>query len=79
MSFILETLTNPNKELLTQTIEKLELSDHKNSPCYDNGKSEEIEKSLLANIVNHAVDKKSRLHILYDERDNQSIPCALIL
>jgi len=78
MSFILETLTNPNKELLTQTISKLELSDHKNSPCYDNGKSEEIEKSLLSNIINHAVDKKSRLHILYDERDDKSIPCALI-
>jgi len=78
MSFVLETLINPNKETLTQTIEKLELSDHKKSPCYDNGKSEEIEKNLLANIINHAVDKKSRLHILYDERDNQSIPCGLI-
>jgi hypothetical protein len=37
MSFVLETLTNPNKEFLTKTISKLELSDHKNSPCYDNG------------------------------------------
>jgi len=78
MSFVLETLTNPNKEFLTKTISKLELSDHKNSPCYDNGKSEEIEKNLLKNIINHAVDKKSRLHILYDERDDNSIPCALI-
>ena len=61
MSFILETLTNPTKELPTQTINKLELSDHKDSTCYDNSKSEEIEKSLLTNIISHAIDKKSRL------------------
>ncbi len=78
MPFILETLTNPTKDALTQTLNQLELSDHKDSPCYDDGKSEEIEKSLLANIINHAVEKKSRLHILYDERDANSTPCALI-
>ena len=78
MSFILETLTNPNQELLTKTIAKFELSNHKNSPCYDNGKSEEIEKNLLRNIIKHTIGKKSRLHVLYDERDGNSIPCALI-
>jgi len=78
MSFILETLTNPEKNSLTQTINKLELSNHKDSKCYDDGKSEEIEKKLLTNIIKQTLSKKSRLHILYDERDENSIPCGLI-
>jgi len=78
MSFILETLTAPDKNSLTQIINKLELSNHTNSPCYDDGKSEKLEKDLLASIIDHAVNKKSRLHILYDERDEKSIPCGLI-
>ena len=46
--------------------------------CYENGKSKNIEKELLDNIIKRTIDNKSRLHILYDERTNKSIPCGLI-
>lgn len=79
MSFILKTFNNPQKELLSQIFSHFELSDHKDSSCFEMDKSEDIEKQLLDNIIIRAIEKKTRLHILYDQRDIQNpIPCGLI-
>lgn len=78
MSFILEAIPNPNKTDLITLLNQFEFSDHKESDCYELGKSEEIEKNLINNIIQRAVENKTRLHILYDERTTTSIPCGLI-
>ena len=60
-------------------VDQFELSDNKSSSCYGENEDEQIEKSLLDNIITRAVDKKSKIHILYDYRDtNNPIPCALL-
>jgi len=78
MSFILETIPSPRKEHLAELFNQFEFSDHKQSDCYEQGKSEDIEKNLLNNIIQKAVDNKTRLHILFDECNNISKPCGLI-
>ncbi len=79
MSFVLETLTSPNIEILNTIIDKFEISDNKDSSCYDEKTSQNIEKDLLKNISQRAIEEKSKLHILYDERDqNNKIPCGII-
>jgi len=78
MSFVLETITEPNKINLIELFENFELSDHKQSACYEQNKSEIVEKDLLDNIIKRAVENKTRLHILDDERGKVSIPCGLI-
>ena len=69
MSFLLKTFNNPQKELLSQIFSHFELSNHKDSSCFEMDKSEDIEKQLLDNIIIRAIEKKTRLHILYDQRD----------
>ena len=78
MSFIFESVNNLDLNTLSSIASNFELSDNKDSSCYENGRSENIEKELLDNALSRAVENKSRLHILYDERDNNSIPCGLI-
>ena len=78
MSFILETIQTPDKKELINILEQLQFSNHNQSNCYEQGKSEVIEKNLIDNILIRATENKTRLHILYDERDNKSIPCGLI-
>ena len=78
MSFILETIIKPNQLELIKLFKNFELSDHKQSICYEQNKSETVEEDLLDNIIKRAVENKTRLHILYDERTKTSIPCGLI-
>jgi len=79
MSFILETLASPNLDVIMNIVNQFELSDNKSSSCYGENEDEQIEKSLLNNIITRAVDKKSKIHILYDNRDLiNPIPCALL-
>ena len=78
MSFVLETITEPNKISLIELLDSFELSDHKQSSCYEQNKSEIVEDDLLQNIIKRALNNKTRLHILCDERDKVSIPCGLI-
>ncbi|MBD3842503.1 MAG: hypothetical protein IE909_11595, partial [Campylobacterales bacterium] len=78
MSFILETIQTPNKQYLDELFTQFEFSDHKSSECYEQNKSEEVEKNLLYNIKQRALDSKTRLHFLFDERNNKSKPCAVI-
>ncbi len=79
MSFVLETLNSPNLSTIMIVVNKFELSDNKNSSCYSENENKQIEKSLLDNIINRALDKKSKIHILYDKRDlTNPIPCALL-
>ena len=78
MSFVLETIPTPTKKYLAKIFSQFEISNHKNSHCYEKNKSENIEKSLLDNIMKRAIENKTRLHILFDERNIQSIPCGLI-
>ena len=79
MSFVLETLSNPKLDVLNKIISQFEISDNKDSSCYDEKTSENIEQGLLDSISQRAINKKSKLHILYDERDlTNIIPCGLI-
>lgn len=77
MSFTLETIPFPNKADLITVFNQFELSDNKDSDCYELGKSEEVEKDLINNIQ-RAIDNKTRLHILYDERTTTTIACGVI-
>ena len=78
MSFILKTYNNPSLDTLTSIINQFKLSSHKNSRCYEPQKSEVIEKQLLDNIIKRAVENKTKLHILFDNRTAKSIPCGLL-
>jgi len=79
MSFVLETLNSPTLSTILDIVNKFELSDNKRSSCYDENEDDQIEKSLLNTIINRAIDKKSKIHILYDNRDLKNpIPCALL-
>jgi hypothetical protein len=78
MSFVLETIVKPSRKELTKLVKYFQLSNHKKSACYEKNKSEIVEKDLLDNIVIRALENKTRLHILYDERTKESIPCGLI-
>ena len=78
MSFSLETLTTTCKDELQDIINQFKLSDNKNSICYEENISENIEANLLQNIIKRAVEKQTRIHILYDLKDSAKIPCGLI-
>lgn len=78
MSFKLKTYNNPKINDLQSITEQFQLSYHKDSKCYEAGKSENIEKQLLDNVLQRAVENKTKLHILFDERTNRSIPCGLL-
>ena len=79
MSFILKTLSSPSKNDLLDIINQFELSDHKDSSCYENGKSENIEQKLFNTTIQQALENKTRLHILFDQRDTKNTkPCGLI-
>ena len=78
MSFVLETIQTRNKKELLNIVQEFEFSNHRKSKCYEEGKSENLEQTLINNIVDRAADNKTRLHILYDERNNKSLPCGLI-
>jgi hypothetical protein len=79
MSFILKTLKSPTKVLLDSIFSKFDISDNVNSSCYEQNQSELDKINLLNNISKRALENKTKLHILYDERDkNNPIPCALI-
>ncbi|MEA2017199.1 MAG: hypothetical protein U9N59_02015 [Campylobacterota bacterium] len=79
MSFKLKTLKSTNVDYLQKLLKQFEISDNKDSSCYELNKSEEIEKQLLDNIIQRAIENKTKLHILYDERDiSKSIPCGLL-
>lgn len=78
MSFKLITLQNPTHEQLENFINQFELSDNKDSSCYETTK-EDLEKQLLDNILKRTIENKTKLHILLDERDrSQSIPCGIL-
>ena len=47
MSFTLETLPFPKKTDLITLFNQFEFSDNKDSDCYEQGKSEAIEKNLI--------------------------------
>jgi len=79
MSFTLKTLNNPQRDSLTKIFSQFKLSNNQDSSCFELDKSEDVEKQLLDNILSRAVEKKTRLHILYDERESSKpIPCGLI-
>ena len=79
MSFILETLSSPDLNIINKIITQFEISDNKKSTCYDEESDENIELNLLNHIMQRAVEGKSKLHILYDKRDPKKIiPCGLV-
>ena len=79
MSYKLITLQNPNKKQLQSLIDQFELSDNKDSSCYEINKSEESEQQLLENIIKRTLDSKIKLHILLDEKDkSNAISCGLL-
>jgi hypothetical protein len=79
MTFKFKTPKTTNKDYLLKLITQFELSNNKDSSCYEANKSEDIEKQLLENIIQRAIENKTKIHILYDERDtSKSIPCGLL-
>ena len=78
MPFKLKTYNNPSLDILTPIVNKFKLSNHQHSRCYEPEKSEVIEKQLLDNIIQRATENKTKLHILYDNRTDESIPCGLL-
>ena len=78
MSFKLKTYNNPELNHLQILVDKFQVSEHKDSRCYEAEISEDIEKQLLSNILQRAIENKTKLHILFDERGNESIPCGLL-
>ena len=78
MSFSLETLTTTCKNELQEIINQFKLSANKNSICYEKNISEHMEINLLQNIIKRAIKKQTRIHILYEIKNNSKIPCGLI-
>jgi len=47
MSFVLETIQTTNKKELLNIVQEFEFSNHRKSKCYEEGKSENLEQTLI--------------------------------
>jgi hypothetical protein len=78
MPFLLETITTTDYNILNNIVSKFKISNNTDSGCYEKNISEDLENNLLQNIIKRALLNQTRLHILYDTKNNIKIPCGLI-
>jgi hypothetical protein len=79
MSFKLVTFKFIDQKELENIINQFVVDDNKKSSCYEENLNYHNEQLLLENIIKKAIQSKTKLHILFDQRNpkNQK-PCALL-